>query len=127
MDIWSVGCITCELFMLKPIFPGTSETDQLFKIMGVLGTPTQSQWPDFHLLLQKRNIRVNPQKPQNLQELMPNASSEAIDFIQSCLQYDPVSRPSAAKLLQHRFIQGEKISPISSIGSYQSCNSRVVE
>ena len=112
VDIWSVGCICCELYMLKPIFPGTSETDQLFKIMSVLGTPTSNQWPDFSKLVQKRNMRIISTPAQDLQALMPTATPEAIDFIKLCLQYDPINRPSAAKLLQHRFLLGEKIPPV---------------
>jgi len=30
-----------ELYMLRPLFPGTSELDQIFKIINVLGTPTK--------------------------------------------------------------------------------------
>ena len=30
-----------ELYTLRPLFPGSSEIDQLFKICGVLGTPTK--------------------------------------------------------------------------------------
>ena len=29
----------------RPLFPGDSEIDQLFKIFRVLGTPTESTWP----------------------------------------------------------------------------------
>lgn len=29
-----------ELYMLRPLFPGTSELDQIFKILTILGTPT---------------------------------------------------------------------------------------
>lgn len=39
IDIWSVGCIMAELFFGSPIFPGTSEIDQLIKIFQIIGTP----------------------------------------------------------------------------------------
>ena len=29
----------------RPLFPGDSEIDQLFKIFRALGTPTESTWP----------------------------------------------------------------------------------
>lgn len=32
VDIWSVGCILAELSRLEPLFPGTSEGDQLDRI-----------------------------------------------------------------------------------------------
>ena len=111
VDIWSLGCIACELFMLKPIFQGTSETDQLYKIMSILGTPTASSWPDFPHLAQKRGIRTLQTGGADLRTLMPNASPEAIDFIKQCLQYNPANRPSATRLLQHPFMQGTKTAP----------------
>jgi serine/threonine protein kinase len=41
IDIWALGCIMAELYMLRPLFPGTSELDQIFKILTILGTPTK--------------------------------------------------------------------------------------
>jgi len=45
LDIWSVGCIFAELTSRKPLFPGDSEIDELFKIFRHLGTPTEDLWP----------------------------------------------------------------------------------
>ncbi|KIH62215.1 hypothetical protein ANCDUO_07503 [Ancylostoma duodenale] len=42
IDIWALGCIMAELYMLRPLFPGTSELDQLFKIVTIMGTPNKS-------------------------------------------------------------------------------------
>ncbi|KAJ3235340.1 hypothetical protein HDU81_000616 [Chytriomyces hyalinus] len=39
IDIWAVGTIMAELYLLYPLFPGTSEVDQLSKICAVLGSP----------------------------------------------------------------------------------------
>lgn len=38
IDIWAVGCIMAELYTLRPLFPGNSEVDEVFKICQVLGT-----------------------------------------------------------------------------------------
>ncbi len=35
-----------ELYTLRPLFPGTSETDEIFKICSVLGAPTQQAWAE---------------------------------------------------------------------------------
>jgi dual specificity protein kinase YAK1 len=37
IDMWSVGCISAELFLGIPIFPGNSEYDMLRRITDVLG------------------------------------------------------------------------------------------
>ena len=41
IDIWAIGCIAAECYTLRPLFPGSSEIDQLFKICSVLGTPSK--------------------------------------------------------------------------------------
>ncbi|MGH0157122.1 UNVERIFIED_CONTAM: hypothetical protein FKN15_032958 [Acipenser sinensis] len=38
VDMWAVGCIMAELYTLRPLFPGNSEVDEIFKICQVLGT-----------------------------------------------------------------------------------------
>lgn len=32
VDLWSVGCIFAEMLNQRPLFPGDSEIDELFKI-----------------------------------------------------------------------------------------------
>lgn len=39
IDIWAVGCIMAEVYTLRPLFPGASEIDTIFKICQLLGTP----------------------------------------------------------------------------------------
>lgn len=39
IDMWSLGCIVGELFLGLPMFPGTSEYNQMWKIVDMLGYP----------------------------------------------------------------------------------------
>lgn len=39
IDMWSLGCIVGELFLGLPMFPGTSEYNQIWKIVDMLGLP----------------------------------------------------------------------------------------
>jgi serine/threonine protein kinase len=41
IDMWSLGCITAELFIGLPLFPGTSEHNQLRCIIDMLGPPPE--------------------------------------------------------------------------------------
>ncbi|KAF9263311.1 kinase-like protein [Marasmius fiardii PR-910] len=42
IDMWSLGCIAVELFLGLPLFPGTSEYNQLTRIIEMLGMPPNS-------------------------------------------------------------------------------------
>ncbi|KAI3623700.1 YAK1 [Malassezia furfur] len=39
IDMWSLGCIAAELFLGLPLFPGTSEYNQMSRIVDMLGLP----------------------------------------------------------------------------------------
>ena len=41
IDVFGLGWIMAELYLLKPLFAGSSENDQLFKIWSTMGTPTK--------------------------------------------------------------------------------------
>jgi len=40
VDIWSSGAIMAEMINKRPLFPGDSEIDQLFRIFRICGTPS---------------------------------------------------------------------------------------
>lgn len=46
-----VGCIAAELYTLRPLFPGSSEIDQMFKICAVMGSPKKVNTVDFEDLI----------------------------------------------------------------------------
>ena len=43
IDMWSLGCVAAELYLGWPLFPGSSEYDQLRYITELLGFPSQDQ------------------------------------------------------------------------------------
>jgi len=45
VDMWAVGAIIGELYNLNPLFASTTDINQIFRILQVLGTPTQENWP----------------------------------------------------------------------------------
>ncbi|XP_062329197.1 homeodomain-interacting protein kinase 4-like [Osmerus eperlanus] len=42
VDMWSLGCVMCELFLGWPLYPGESELDQVRYICETLGQPNDS-------------------------------------------------------------------------------------
>ena len=37
--MWSIGCIIAEIYLSKPLFPGTSTLNQLERIIEITGLP----------------------------------------------------------------------------------------
>ncbi|KAM8727034.1 serine/threonine-protein kinase MAK-like [Acanthopagrus schlegelii] len=103
IDIWAVGCIMAELYTLRPLFPGNSEVDEIFKICQVLGTLKKSDWPEGYNLATSMNFRFPKCVPTSLRSLIPNGSNEAITLMKDMLQWDPEKRPSAAQALRYRY------------------------
>jgi serine/threonine protein kinase len=40
VDMWALGTIMAELVNLRPLFPGSDQLDQVYKICGILGDPS---------------------------------------------------------------------------------------
>jgi serine/threonine protein kinase len=53
-DIFAAGCVMAEMYLLAPLFPGSSELDQMDKILKILGTPKPDQWREGYRLAAKR-------------------------------------------------------------------------
>lgn len=105
LDIWAVGAIMAELYTMRPLFPGSSESDQIFKICSVLGTPTSTLWAEGVRLAAQLGVRLPQFVPTPLGTLLPSASSEAVAAMGGMLQWDPNRRPASARILQHPYFE----------------------
>lgn len=100
IDIWSSACVTAELILGQPIFPGESGVDQLVEIIKILGTPTRDEL-----------VAMNPNytefkfpqiKPHHWHKVFRSKTSpEAVDFVSKLLVYDPKLRPSGLQACTH--------------------------
>ncbi|THU71738.1 hypothetical protein C4D60_Mb04t04650 [Musa balbisiana] len=80
VDLWSVGCIFAEMVNQRPLFPGDSEIDQLFKIFRVLGTPNEETWPGVTSLPDfKSSFPRWPSK--DLASIVPNLEPAGVDLL----------------------------------------------
>jgi len=81
VDIWSVGVIFGEMLTKKPMFPGDSEIDQLYRIFRVLGTPDESSWPG---VTQLRDYAPTFPKwrKKPLKELFPQLEPEGLHLLE---------------------------------------------
>ncbi|KAK3037624.1 hypothetical protein RJ639_030401 [Escallonia herrerae] len=105
VDMWAMGAIMAELFTLRPLFPGSSEADEIYKICSVTGSPTESEWAEGHVLANAINYQFPQLAGVHLSALVPSASKDAISLITSLCSWDPCKRPTAVEVLQHPFFQ----------------------
>eukprot|EP00818_Percolomonas_sp_WS_P006460 CAMPEP_0117444132 /NCGR_PEP_ID=MMETSP0759-20121206/5071_1 /TAXON_ID=63605 /ORGANISM="Percolomonas cosmopolitus, Strain WS" /LENGTH=378 /DNA_ID=CAMNT_0005236165 /DNA_START=1300 /DNA_END=2436 /DNA_ORIENTATION=+ len=113
LDVWAVGCIMAELYTMRPLFPGSSEPDQVVKICSVLGTPTKDVWEDGIKLASNMGFKYPHFVKTPLESLIPNASPEAIQLISDMLHFDPSKRPTCAQCLQYPYFQVGMSIPLS--------------
>ncbi len=109
IDMWAVGVMMAELYTLKPLFPGSSEADEIMKICSVLGTPTQTVWPEGIKLAANISYKFPQCKSVHISSLIPNASADGIKLIIDMLSYDGKKRPTATEALQHPYFQSMPI------------------
>jgi len=102
IDVWSVGCILCELIGRKPIFTGKDHLDQIKKIINVLGTPAEA---DLQWLPEKGPARnfIKKQCPscvkQSFKTIYTKASDSALEAIEKMLTFNPVTRVTVVDCL----------------------------
>ena len=106
--MWSCGCIFAEMCTRKPLFPGDSEIDEIFKIFRVLGTPTDNSWPgvtsfpDYKPSFPKWSRREE-------EALVPGLNEDGLDLLEGLLVYDPARRISAKQAVLHPFFEGVSV------------------
>jgi serine/threonine-protein kinase BUR1 len=66
VDMWGIGCVLGEMFMRRPILPGTSDLDQLEKIWLLCGAPNQHSWPNFDSLPGCEGVKRFANHPRKL-------------------------------------------------------------
>ncbi|TPX67841.1 hypothetical protein CcCBS67573_g07356 [Chytriomyces confervae] len=130
IDLWAVGAILAELITLRPLFPGTSEVDQVFKICSIVGSPKQGSptaaakrptyqtplpprrsivgggaWTEGIRLANTMRFKFPNMDSVVLEDVLPNASTEALQLVGDMLLYDPQRRPTAAETLKHPWFE----------------------
>ncbi|KAL5207936.1 hypothetical protein ABZP36_032371 [Zizania latifolia] len=109
VDIWSVGCIFAEMVNQKPLFPGDSEIDELFKIFRITGTPNEETWPGVASLPDyKTSFPKWP--PVDLATVVPTLEPLGLDLLSKMLYLDPSRRITARAALEHDYFKGLELA-----------------
>lgn len=105
LDIWSVGCILAELLGRRPIFPGSSNQNQLRLICQCLGKPEQAIMRQIRNSAIRNFITSLPEMPAvDYRELFKDAKPSACDLLASLLVFDPWKRSTAECALEHEYL-----------------------
>ncbi|KAA0199094.1 hypothetical protein HAZT_HAZT005854 [Hyalella azteca] len=110
VDLWSLGCIFAEMMTCKPLFPGDSEIDQLFRIFRTLGTPTRLDWPGVTDLTDYKSSfpKWQVDRHKAIASLTKKLELSGQNLLEKMLTYDPKQRITARHALVHPYITEEK-------------------
>ncbi|KAG0630307.1 hypothetical protein M758_1G168700 [Ceratodon purpureus] len=110
VDVWSVGCIFAEMVNHRPLFPGDSEIDELFKIFRTLGTPNEEVWPGVTSLPDFKTA-FPKWPPKALSSVVPGLEPAGIDLLAKMLILEPSRRITARHALEHEYFKDIGLVP----------------
>ena len=116
--MWSVGAIFAEMCTRKPLFPGDSEIDEIFKIFKcvllmkrlwcttnlhrILGTPDENIWPGVSSLPDFKTSFPKWRR-ENISKFVPTLEPAGVELLEAMLEYDPAQRISAKAACNHPY------------------------
>ncbi|KAL0992725.1 hypothetical protein UPYG_G00097510 [Umbra pygmaea] len=100
VDVWSAGCIFAELFLLRPLFRGYTEAQQLQKIFEVIGLPSEQDWPKESPV----SYSSGWVSAGTCAQILSNMGEEENNLLLKCLEFSPTKRISACRALEHPFL-----------------------
>ncbi|RAQ40984.1 cell division control protein 2 [Aspergillus flavus] len=104
VDMWSCGAIFAEMCTRKPLFPGDSEIDQIFKIFRLLGTPDEDSWPGVTSFPDYKPS-FPKWKRDNDEHLIPGLERHGLRLLDALLEFDPARRMSAKQARSHPYFR----------------------
>lgn len=124
-DIWAFGTLAVEIANFSPLFPGSNEVDQIWRILKVLGSPYLPYginnifddsyqiplggfWPEAQNLASKLGLSLPFHAGELPGSIVPNVLySDLIEVIKPCLVWDPDLRIEVESLCTMKYFRDE--------------------
>ncbi|KAH3662493.1 hypothetical protein OGAPHI_005745 [Ogataea philodendri] len=113
VDIWAFGCVVVESAIFLPLFPGSNELDQTWRVLEVLGCPEKSDkvplggfWDDAQKLSSNLGFHLPKLPGASIEELIPRVDlpekdrKDLCEVVKACLVWDPSKRTDVYQLCQ---------------------------
>ncbi|KAF7261841.1 hypothetical protein EG68_00950 [Paragonimus skrjabini miyazakii] len=109
VDVWAIGCVFAEIITGTPLWPGSSDLDQLFLITRNLG----NLYPRHQKIFEESKYFSGVHVPsvtalEPLEKRFENLpaytiSQTEMSFLQACVHMNPAERWTCAQLLKHSY------------------------
>ena len=110
VDIWSFGCLMAEMFLLEPLFPGSTDFEMINLIFSFIGFSKE----DDKVLKPQLHINFRERPKDIFENTFDTAEKDSIDLMSKMLVANPNKRITVEEILQHPFLKNED--------SYINCN-----
>jgi serine/threonine protein kinase len=110
VDIWSFGCLMAEMFLLEPLFPGSTDFEMINLIFSFIGFSKE----DDKVLKPQLHINFRERPKDIFENTFDTAEKDSIDLMSKMLVANPNKRITVEEILQHPFLKNEE--------SYMNCN-----
>jgi len=121
VDVWALGCIVAEMFIGKPLLPGTSTVDQLTRILDITGRPDATAIDHMESAFAGRMINEDAKKRETNGKTLPSASRQyrfdqlkklmpppiddnVVAMVCDMIDIDPAKRMSVEEALRHAWM-----------------------
>ena len=110
VDIWSFGCLMAEMFLLEPLFPGSTDFEMINLIFSFIGFSKE----DEKILKPQLHINYRDMPKNIFENTFDIGDKDSIDLMSKMLVANPNKRITIEEILKHPFLKNEE--------SYMNCN-----
>lgn len=109
VDVWAIGCLFGEMLTGRPVWPGKSDVDQLWRVICTLGAPTKRLEHIFHSnsFFEGRKIPTcDPATIITLQARYGKFGPQIVEFMEIMLKHCSSDRGSCTDVKAHGYFDG---------------------